>query len=193
LQAKAEGGLSLRELGDLLILLFAAGYDTSKNVLTLTMNQLLKRPEMYRRCAEDLAFCGKVIEESMRYGSVTTTNRRLTQDITYRDVLFPKGTSLWFPWGLIARDPSAFRDADDFQPERVQKPPQMGFGSGAHVCLGQFIARAQLEEGLHLIAQRIVNPRSPGPSGWRPFPGIWGICGLPIEFEPAARTGDDSS
>jgi cytochrome P450 len=53
------------------------------------------------------------------------------------------------------------------------------------MCLGQFIARAQLEEGLHLIAQRITKPRSRGPVGWRPFPGVWGIRGLPIEFEPA--------
>jgi cytochrome P450 len=61
----------------------------------------------------------------------------------------------------------------------------MGFALGAHMCLGQFIARAQLEEGLHLIAQRITQPSSPGPLGWRPFPGVWGIRGLPIEFEPA--------
>jgi cytochrome P450/pimeloyl-ACP methyl ester carboxylesterase len=185
LAAKDAGGLSERELADLLIFLFVAGFDTSKNVLTLAMYQLLERPEMYARCAEDLAYSRKVIDETMRYHSVTTTNRLLTEDLVYRDVRFPKGTSIWFPWAMIGRDPAAAEDPDAFDPDRAQKNPHMGFALGAHMCLGQFIARAQLEEGLRLIAQRITRPRSPGPLGWRPFPGVWGVRGLPIEFAPA--------
>jgi hypothetical protein len=38
---------------------------------------------------------------------------------------------------------------------------------------------------LHLIARRMIGPTSPGPQGWRVFTGVWGIRGLPIEFEPA--------
>jgi cytochrome P450 len=186
LDAQRDGGLSERELADLLIFLFVAGFDTSKNVLTLAMYELIGRPEMYRRCAEDLAYCRKVIDETMRFHSVTTTNRLLTEDIVYRDVLLPKDTSIWFPWAMIGRDPSAAANPDTFDPERDQKNPHMGFALGAHICLGQFIARAQLEEGLHLIAQRITGPQTPGPLGWRPYPGVWGIRGLPIEFEPAA-------
>jgi len=53
------------------------------------------------------------------------------------------------------------------------------------MCLGQFIARAQLQEGIHLVAQHLLQPRESGPPGWRPFPGNWGIQGLPIGFEPA--------
>ena len=56
---------------------------------------------------------------------------------------------------------------------------------GMHICLGQFIARAQIQEGLHLIAQRICAPKRAGPSGWRPFYGVWGMRGLPIRFTPA--------
>jgi cytochrome P450 len=61
----------------------------------------------------------------------------------------------------------------------------MAFGRGMHICLGQFIARAQMEEGLHLIAQRITKPRLVGVSGRRPFTGVWGLKGLPIAFTPA--------
>lgn len=186
LQAKADGGLSERELADLLIFLFVAGFDTSKNVLTLTMYEIVKRPAIYMHCAEDLSFCRKVIEETMRYHSTTTTNRILTGDVVYRDVLLPAGTNLWFPWSMIGRDPAAVENADEFLPDRAQKNPHLGFALGAHMCLGQFIARAQLEEGLYLITQRITKPKSPGPLGWRPFPGVWGIRGLPIEFEPMA-------
>jgi cytochrome P450 len=54
-----------------------------------------------------------------------------------------------------------------------------------HLCLGQFIARAQMEEGLHLIAQRITRPERTGASGRRSFTGVWGLKGLPIRFQPA--------
>jgi cytochrome P450 len=185
LETKARGDLSSRGLADLLIFLFVAGYDTSKNVLTLAMHELVKRPEDYQRCARDPAYCGKVMEETMRFHSTATTSRQLTDEITYRDVLMPPGTMLWFPWSVIGRDSSTIEDADTFRPERDQKNPHVGFALGGHICLGQFIARAQLAEGLHLIAQRITNPRSTGPLGWRPFPGVWGIRGLPVEFDPA--------
>jgi hypothetical protein len=62
------------------------------------------------------------------------------------------------------------------------------FGLGKHMCLGQYIARAQLQVGIRLIARRMRNPRKAGEPGWRPFPGNWGIDGLPVEFEPANAT-----
>ena len=73
---------------------------------------------------------------------------------------------------------------DQFDPERADLKKHLTFGMGVHICLGQFIARAQIQEGLHLIAQRITNPRRVGPSAWRPFYGVWGLRGLPIEFDP---------
>jgi cytochrome P450 len=185
LDARTRGGMSEQEIADLLLFLFVAGFDTSKNVLTLIMHEMVGRPDDYRRCASDFAFCGKVLEETMRFHSVTSTNRLLTADVTYRDVFMPEGTVLWFPWSVAGRDTSAIADADAFRPDREQAAPHLGFALGAHICLGQFIARAQLTEGLHLIAQRLTNPRSPGPLGWRPFPGVWGIRGLPIAFDPA--------
>lgn len=46
-----------------------------------------------------------------------------------------------------------------FDPERKPVNRHLAFGRGAHMCLGQFHARCQLEEGLHLITQRLKNPR----------------------------------
>jgi cytochrome P450 len=190
LQAQDQGGLSDRELADILIFLFVAGYDTSKNALTLTMWSLIRRPEIYQRCGEDLEYCEKVVEESFRYQSVIQTSRIVTDDLVYRDVVLPKGSMLWFPLSIAARDPSAVEDPDAFRPERIHKNGHVAFGLGPHICLGQYLARAQIAEGLHQIARRIRNPRSPGPNAWRPFPGIWGIKGLPIEFDSTepART-----
>lgn len=187
LEAVGEGGMSERELYDLLIFLFAAGYDTSKNMMTWIMRDMLDRPDCYQRCAEDLAFCEKIVEESFRFHSVANIPRTTTADIVYRDVLVPAGTMLFFPVSMSGRDPSAFPDPDTYDPERTHVNRHLGFGRGAHVCLGQFIARAQIAEGLHLIARRIRNPKLAAPVTWRPFYGVWGLKGLPIEFEPAPR------
>jgi hypothetical protein len=42
-----------------------------------------------------------------------------------------------------------------------------------------------LEEGLHLIARRLRNPRRAGPVDWRPLLGSWGLRTLPIAFDVA--------
>lgn len=183
IKANDDGGITDRELYDLLIFLFVGGYDTSKNVLTLVMYELLQRPEMYQRCAEDLSYCTKVVEETMRYHNVAMIPRMTTTEIEFRDVTIPENCLLFFPVNIAGRDPSAFSDPDTFDPEHVHKNKHMGFGRGKHICLGQFIARAQMEEGLHQIAKRIKNPRRAGDVTWRPFYGVWGLEGLPIEFD----------
>jgi cytochrome P450 len=186
MQAQGGGGLTDRELADVLIFLFVAGYDTSKNMLTLTMQLLLDRPDVYRRCGEDYDFARKVVEESFRYHSTTSSQRILDEDIVYRDVMLEKDAIVWFPLSVATHDPRLGKDADVFDPDRERASPHIGFGLGAHICLGQYIARAQIHEGLHLITQRLRNPTTTGPLGYRPFPGTWGIRGLPMEFELAA-------
>jgi cytochrome P450 len=182
---KGQGGLSQAELTNLITFLMVAGYDTSKNIMTLMMLEMTRFPDIYERCAESVEYCAKAVEESMRYHSTSNLMRLVTGDIVHRDVLIPAGTTLFFPWGVAARDPGAVEDAESFLPERVNRNTHLGFGLGGHMCLGQFIARAQMAEGLHLIARRLRNPRTSGPAGWRPFVGVWGMRGLPIAFEAA--------
>jgi cytochrome P450 len=189
--ANDAGGLSTVEMNNLLIFLFVAGYDTSKNVLTLIMYELLDRPEIYARCAADLDYCRKVVEEGLRFQSPATIPRLLNEDLVYRDVRFPKDAMLFFPVSMATRDPAAVPHPDELDPDRRQDNRHMAFGRGMHICLGQFIARAQLEEGLHLIARRITRPRLAGTPGRRPFTGVWGLRGLPIEFTPGAPPAPD--
>jgi cytochrome P450 len=185
IEAKRSGSLDDDELRDLLITLLLAGFDTSKNELTLTMHALLEHPEMLERCAEDSAYCRKVIQESLRRTSVVSPSRTLFADVEYEGIRFPAGTYICFAVALTGRDPAAYADAMAFLPERAQQPRHLAFGRGTHICLGQYLATAQMEEGLHLIAQRIRRPRLDGAVSWRPFRGgAWGIRTLPIAFEP---------
>ena len=187
LEAADHGAISDRQLFDLLIFLFVAGYDTSKNVLTYMMLVMTENPEIYERCAQDLDFCRKVVEETLRFFNPSSSFRFTSEDIVYDGVEIPENTMLFFNLNVSGRDPAAFADADTFDPDREIDPARrhVAFGLGKHMCLGQFIARAQLQEGIHLIARHMKKPHEVGEKGWRPFPGVWGIKGLPIAFEPA--------
>ncbi len=186
LDAGKAGKLSDREIYDLLIFMFVAGYDTSKNVMTMIMHFLLQNPEDYEKCAADVKYCSKVVEEVIRLHNPSMIFRKVARDIEFRDVLLPAGTMIFFTANISGRDPRYFDRASEFLPERERKARHVAFGRGMHICLGQFIARAQIEEGLHLIAQRMRHPKIAGEVGHRPFYGVGGLKGLPIEFEDAA-------
>jgi cytochrome P450 len=192
LEANDRGELSDAEVVNLLIFMFVAGYDTSKNLLTTTMSILLDRPEDYARCAADPDYSSRTIEEVLRYQSPVTTARVAMEDIVYRDVLLPEGSMIFFPLSLSGRDPEAIPEPEAFRPDRTHQNRHMGFGRGMHICLGQYIARAQIEEGLHLIAQRLARPKAAGPVSWRPFSGAWGLRTLPITFEPTGAARPDA-
>ena len=179
------GNLSDTELRQMLILLFAAGYDTSKNLLTLMMHSMLQHPEIWQRCATDYEYCKKAVKEQLRHTSPSNSYRVVTETFEYRDVVFPKDDMLIFPLSISGRDGTVFAHPDKFDPERSEKAGNIAFGRGIHICLGMFLAQANVEEGMHLIAQRLKNPRLAGEVVWRGFPGVWGIKNLPIASDPA--------
>lgn len=183
--ATDSGELNAKELRQLLILLFAAGYDTTKNVIILLMRSMLDHPEIYRRCGEDFDYCKLVVKEQLRFATPSNTMRKVTRSFEFRGVEIPADTMLVFPLSVSGHDPSVFPDPARFDPERPDRKPTEAFGRGRHICLGQFLAVANVEEGFHQIARRITNPRLAGDVQWKLFPGVWGITHLPIEFDPA--------
>lgn len=181
---KDAGKITDRELRHLLMVLLLGGFDTTKNMLTLSVWQVLQHPDIWRRCAEDQAWCGKVVEEMLRHSTILTPYRVITQDVEYDGVRIPAGTMVCFVLPLAGRDPSAFPDPMTFDPERSYTNRHFAFGKGAHVCIGQHLARVQLEEGLHLVASRLANLRVAGPVERRPFLGAGGLRSLPVAFDP---------
>ncbi len=182
--ARESGQVTDKELHQLLILMFAAGYDTTKNLLILLMRSMLDNPDVYRKCGEDFDYARKVVKEQLRFATPSNTMRMVAEGFEYKGVEIPAGTMLVFPLTISGRDPAVFSDPMSFNPERQEKHPTQAFGRGMHICLGQFLAVANVEEGIHLIAQRSANPKLAGEVTWKPFPGVWGITSLPITFDP---------
>ena len=175
-----EDGLTRQEMYDLIVLLFGGGYDTSKNLLNMIVNILLDRPADWQRLASDEKFAKAIINETLRFSSVITTYRIAREDFAYRDVTISEGTLLVFPLPLAGRDVSVFSDPNSFDPSRKPEARHYAFGRGIHICLGQFIARVQIEAALPIIASRLPNLARDGDIGWRSFPGIWGPASLPV-------------
>jgi cytochrome P450 len=184
---KRAGQMDETELRFLLLVLLGGGYDTSKNILTLTMNLLLDRPDLYDQCAEDKELCGRVITEALRYFAITSPYRTAARDFSYGGFTFCKGDIILTATAMAGRDPAMFPDPLTFDPQRENARRHVAFGRGGHVCIGQFLARNQLQEGLHLIAQRLRRPRLNGQLVWRPYLGAWGLEELPIAFDPLNR------
>ena len=191
--AKNAGRIDEVELRDMLVFIFNAGYDTSKNMITLLTYTLLEHPRHWARCAEDPVFCRRVVEEQFRYRNTANPYRTVAEEVVYEGVRLPKDTLLVFALPLAGRDPAAFEAPDAFDPEQGQQNRHIGFGRGMHMCLGQHLAKAQIEEGVHMMAQRLTQPRLAGEVAWRPYAGVWGLRTLPIEFTPAPRRDERSN
>jgi cytochrome P450 len=181
--AKKAGRISDTELRDLLIVLFVAGYGTSKTLLSVIMHTMIERPAHWRRCAEDYDYCVKVVEEMLRFWSISNASRIAVEDIEYDGVVLPRESVLIFVLSKSGRDPAVFPNPLDFQPGRTHASRHAAFGRGAHICLGQYLARVQIAEGLHVIAQRLKNPTHAGDIVWRSFMAGGGIHSLPIAHD----------
>jgi cytochrome P450 len=179
------GAITYEELIDMIITLFVAGYDTSKNQLGQIMNIMTERPDIWQRCAEDRAYCDDVVDEALRHTGVATTYRLVESATVYRGVTFPVGAMLVFPLSVVGRYSGPFADGMEFKPGRENAKRHQGLGRGMHICLGQHLVRLLVGEGLHAMSKRLKNLRRDGEVTWRSFTGVWGPKELPLAFDAA--------
>jgi cytochrome P450 len=186
--AAEEAGdrLSTEELVMMVNAVIIGGTDTTRNQLGCAVNLFAHHPEQWKLLAEQPELAPRAVEESMRYfGAVRGTARFASIDIEYKDVLFPAGTFMAVGLAEANRDTAVFTEPEAFD-ITVQKSeqPQLTFGSGIHYCLGQALARAELQEALPLLAQRMPNLRLDGDTTWKPDGvGIFGPARMPITFD----------
>ena len=178
--------LSTEEMTMLAQAVLMAGTDTTRNQLACSVALFSEHPDQWALLAEQPELAGRAVEESMRYlGAVRGTARFASEDIVYRDVLFPAGTLVSTSLAGANRDPEAFEDPDVFDITRERGTAQMTFGAGIHFCMGAALARAELQESLPLLARRMPDLARSGEIEWKPSTfGIWGPARLPLRFEP---------
>ncbi len=178
--------LSNEEMAMLAQAVLMAGTDTTRNQLACSVALFSEHPDQWALLAERPELAGRAVEESMRYlGAVRGTARIASEDVVYRDVLFPQGTLVAISLAGANRDPEAFEAPDVFDITRERDTAQMTFGAGIHFCMGAALARAELQEALPLLARRMPGLTHSGSIEWKPSSfGIWGPARLPLRFTP---------
>ena len=184
---EAGDRLSTEEMAMLAQAVLMAGTDTTRNQLACSVALFAEHPAQWRLLAEQPALAPRAVEESMRYlGAVRATVRFASEDVVYRDVLFPQGTIVSTSLAGANRDPEIWDHPNKFDITQERGTAQMTFGSGIHFCLGAALARAELQEALPLLAQRLPGLTLAGPVEWKPANfGIWGPSKLPLRFDAA--------
>jgi len=187
--AAEESGdkLDTEELVMMVNAVIVGGTDTTRNQLGCALALFAEHPDQWALLAERPELAPRAVEETMRhFGAVRGTMRFASVDIEYRDVLFPAGTFIGIGLTDANHDPAAFDQPDVFDiTVHHGDLPQMTFGSGIHYCLGQALARAELQEALPLLARRLPNLRLDGEVEWKPDGvGIFGPAHLPVRFDP---------
>ena len=189
--AAEESGdrLSHDELISMVNSVIVGGTDTTRNQLACSVALLSRHPDQWRLLAERPELAPRAVEETMRVlGAIRGTVRFASEDIEYREVLFPKGALIAVSTWAANRDPDTWSDPDGFDITREPSgQPQLTFGSGIHYCLGASLARAELQEALPILARRMPNLEVDGEVLWKPDGvAIWGPASLPIRFTPAS-------
>jgi cytochrome P450 len=179
--------LSTEEMSMLAEATLMAGTDTTRNQLACCIALFSEHPDQWALLGEQPGLAPRAVEEAMRYlGAVRATVRFASEDVVYREVLFPQGTIVSTSLAGANRDPEIWVRPNDFDITQDRGTAQMTFGAGIHFCMGAALARAELQEALPLLARRMPGLARNGLVTWKPATfGIWGPARLPVRFDSA--------
>ncbi len=139
-------------------LLPAAGETTTRTFGSL-MVLLLERPDVLDRVRKDRSLVPKAIDEAIRLEPVATFKvRQAAQDLELAGMQIPKGAMVQCIVTSANRDEDVFDNSEEFDIDRKVKP-SFGFGFGPHMCIGQFIAKTELQVALNAVLDLFPNLR----------------------------------
>jgi len=128
-------------------LLLLAGHETTANMIALGTAALLQHPSQIAKLREDKAIVPGAVEELLRYLTVAQSMgvRLAKQDFEVSGYQVRAGDGLIVPVASANFDPEAFKDPEDLDVSRDARH-HVAFGFGVHQCLGQPLARMELQE-----------------------------------------------
>ena len=193
--------LSEEECVNLVLNVLIGGVDTTQSQLAHTVRLLAEHPDQWVTLVADPSLAGAAVEEALRFEPITPFTARITvEEITYRDVTFPKDTVVMVcafsgnrdlpdtakggvKGGVGGEIANTADDSWDFD-ITAQRPKArvLTFGAGVHYCLGANLARLELEEGLSFLARNMPSLELDGEPVFESILGIYGLSELPIRF-----------
>ncbi|MEX7473622.1 cytochrome P450 [Mycobacterium adipatum] len=182
------GEISVKEAAQLGTGLLIAGHETTANVIGIGVLALLENPEQadFLRNADDPKVIANAVEELMRYLSIIQNGQRRVaiEDIDISGETIRAGEGVIIDLAPANWDPKAYPEPDKLDLTR-NASQQLGFGYGRHQCVGQQLARAELQIVFHTLLRRIPTMRLAIPFASVPFKHdrlAYGVYELPVTW-----------
>ncbi|MGW3990466.1 cytochrome P450 [Streptomyces sp. NPDC004830] len=180
-----DGALDREGLTAMALILLVAGHETTANMISLGTFTLLRHPERLAELRADPELLPDAVEELMRMLSIADGMLRVAvEDIDVAGTTIRRGEGVVFATSVINRDETVYPDPDALDWNRSARH-HVAFGFGIHQCLGQNLARAELEIALRSLFERLPGLRLAAPPEEIPFkPGdtIQGMLELPVTW-----------
>ncbi|MGH3787110.1 MAG: cytochrome P450 [Pseudonocardiaceae bacterium] len=152
--------LSLDELSSIAMLLLAAGFETTVNLLGNGAVLLMRHPDQLDVLQAQPQRWAGAVEEILRYESpVQRTGRVAQRDIEVAGCPLRAGSLIILLLGGANRDPTVFPDPHRFDVQRPEADRNVSFSSGIHYCIGAALARLEGEVGLQALFRRFPDLR----------------------------------
>lgn len=187
--AAALGRISADEVIAFVLLLFVNGLETLTSGLTVATWELLQHPEERLAAASDRAHAEAMFDEALRLHSpVRFSARTLAADVTLGGHRLREGSVAALCYAAANRDPTRFPDPARFDPRRPRMR-HLGFGHGAHYCLGarlSLVTGACVLERLAKLGDQLTTDVTPETMAWSPSLAFNTLESLPLRLSPPA-------
>jgi cytochrome P450 len=186
LSRQLAAGAGVEELTGLGFLLLIAGHETTANMISLSVATLLDRPDLLQQLRDDTSLVPGAVEELLRYFTIADVGhqRLATADIEVGGTLIHEGESVYAFANVANRDPEVFPEPNKIDFTRGARN-HVAFGFGPHQCLGQNLARLELEIVLEAVVRRLPALRLAVPFSEIPFKEHgpnYGVYSLPVAW-----------
>ena len=183
-QAQAtEDRLSSDELVSIALLLLAAGFETTVNLIGNAVASLTAHPEQLALLRAEPQRWPNAVEEVLRHDSpVQRTGRIAHRDTVVAGEPVPAGQLVMVQLAGANRDPAVFAEPDRFDVTRANAADHVAFSSGGHYCLGARLARVEGEIGLRALFDRFPDLTMDGPPRRRPTRVLRGFDAMPVRL-----------
>ena len=162
-----------------------AGHDTTSSTAATALWALAENPDQLAWLKQDLSRIPGLIDEAIRWATpVKTFMRSATADAEVGGQSIPKGDWLMLCYASGNRDEGVFEDAGAFRADRTPNK-QLAFGYGAHLCLGQHLAKMEMRILFEELLPRLKSVKLAGAPKMSQAVFVNGLKSLPIEFEMA--------
>ena len=155
LEARQEGdAVTTEELLAQCALLLVAGHETTRNLIGNALHTMLQHPPAITRLRQDSSLVRSAVEEVLRFqGPVQGISRVAATRHKLFDATLEPGQALIILVASANRDPDRFPDPDRFDIERKNNA-HLTFGAGAHICLGNHLARLEAQIAITMLLRR---------------------------------------